>query len=409
MSKPVVLDIFCGAGGMSEGFLQAGFDVAFATDLNEAAKLTYTNRHKKLGHNVKFACMDIKLFADKEFLKGFLEDRVIDVVCGGPPCQGFSLAGKRDKSDPRNMLFKSYIEVIKNVKPKYFLMENVEGLLSMVFDIFNGISGEIYINKTVPEILINEFLHIGYKVDYKVLSANDYGVPQTRRRVFFIGHMVKKRADGTYEDIVSPVDFPKRNVVRDVTIKEAIDDLSFLESGHKSKKYKKRYNSQYQLQSREGRTPDINGNRLKAKELYNHEASKHNEIIIKRFSLLEEGEDLESIKQKISSDEWEMLKTKKLRCERVIGNMPSPTILTLPDDLVHYSKNRIMTVREFARIQSFDDSFEFLGKRTTGGKQRKTDLPQYTQVGNAVPPLMAKAVAQEIFAAIMKTEKTVEP
>ncbi len=405
MIKPVVLDIFCGAGGMSEGFLQAGFDVAFATDLNEAAKLTYTNRHKKLGHNVKFACMDIKLFADKEFLKGFLEGRSIDVVCGGPPCQGFSLAGKRDKSDPRNMLFKSYIEVIKNVKPKYFLMENVEGLLSMELDEFKGISEDIYINKTVPEILINEFLHLGYKVDYRVLSANDYGVPQTRRRVFFIGHMVEKTSEGTYIDLVSPVDFPRRNIVRDVSIKEAIDDLSFLEAGHKSKKYKKKCNSQYQLQSREGRTPDINGKGVKTKELHNHEASKHSDLVIKRFSFLNEGEDLETIKQRLNSDEWNKIKTKKLRCERVIGNMPSPTILTLPDDLVHYSKNRIMTVREFARIQSFDDSFEFLGKRTTGGKLRKTDLPQYTQVGNAVPPLMAKAVAQEIFLAINKTIK----
>ncbi len=405
MNKPVVLDIFCGAGGMSEGFIQAGFDVAFATDLNEAAKLTYTNRHKKLGHNVKFACMDIKLFAKKEFLKDFLGERTIDVVCGGPPCQGFSLAGKRDKSDPRNMLFKSYIEVIKNVKPKYFLMENVEGLLSMELDEFKGISGEIYTNKTIPEILINEFLHIGYSVNYRVLSANDYGVPQTRRRVFFIGHMVEKASDGTYINLVSPVNFPQRNIARDVTIKEAIDDLSFLESGHKSKKYKKKSNSQYQLQSREGRTPDINGKGIRPKELYNHEASKHNDLVIKRFSLLHEGEDLETIKQRLSSDEWDKIKTKKLRCERVIGGMPSPTILTLPDDLVHYSKNRIMTVREFARIQSFDDSFEFLGKRTTGGKLRKTDLPQYTQVGNAVPPLMAKAVAQEIFVALQKTGK----
>ena len=98
MKKPVVLDIFCGAGGMSEGFIQAGFDVKFATDINETAKLTYMNRHEQLGYKTKFECIDIKKFSEKKFLEKFLEGEEIDVVCGGPPCQGFSLAGKRDKN-----------------------------------------------------------------------------------------------------------------------------------------------------------------------------------------------------------------------------------------------------------------------------------------------------------------------
>lgn len=405
MEKPIVMDIFCGAGGMSEGFMQAGFDVAFASDINETAKLTYTKRHEQLGHEVKFACEDINVFCKEDYLKKFLNNTMVDVVCGGPPCQGFSLAGKRDQNDPRNSLFKSYIETIKNVRPSYFVMENVEGILSMRFDRFEGISGEIYEDKLVPEILKNEFLKIGYEVNHRVLQANDYGVPQNRRRVFFLGHKVRELSKGKYENLVMPPSFPLRNIHKDISIKEAIDDLSFLDSGHTSKKYRKRkYYSEFQRSSLEGRTPNINGNPVSSEHLFNHEAARHSKEVIARFSLMKQGEKLSELKLRLG-EAWEEHKTNKLRCQRVKHNEPSPTILTLPDDLIHYSKNRIMTVREFARIQSFDDSFVFYGKRTTGGDKRKIELPQYTQVGNAVPPLLAKAVAQEVLKALSETRK----
>lgn len=406
LDKPLVLDIFCGAGGMSEGFIQAGFDVAFACDINEAAMRTYMNRHEKLGYKTKFACENIEKFSKKNFLMNFLEGKRIDVVCGGPPCQGFSLAGKRDKNDPRNMLFKNYIKVIKNVKPKYFVMENVEGILSMKFDKFEGVSGRIYINSTVTEILKTEFYELGYYVEYRVLQANDFGVPQNRRRVFFLGHKIRKLRGGKYKSVVIAPTFPERNITNDISVKEAIDDLSFLESGQSFDKYYNISNlSQYQQDSINGRTKASDGKPIKSVVLFNHKASKHSKSVIKRFNLLKEGENLSSLFNRIDIKTWEMYKTKKLRCQRINSNEPSPTVLTLPDDLVHYSKNRIMTVREFARLQSFDDSFEFLGKRTTGGSRRKTDLPQYTQVGNAVPPLMAKAIAQKIMEALIEDER----
>lgn len=403
MKKPIVLDIFCGAGGMSEGFIQAGFDVAYASDINEDAKITYMNRHTQLGYKTIFACEDIRVFSTEEYLKSFIGDIQVDVVCGGPPCQGFSLAGKRKQDDPRNMLFKSYIQTIKNVKPYYFVMENVEGILSMKFDEFEGIDGKIYKNKTVPDILKSEFYGIGYKVDYMVLQANDFGVPQNRRRVFFLGHKIKVINDEKYTHLVTPPNFPLRNTDNDVCVKDAIDDLAFLESGHSKKRYprRKKY-SEYQLKSISGRTPSADGVTIKADVLHNHQASRHSSDIIKRFSLLVPGENLIQLKERLGKEQWEEHKTNKNRCQRIRSNEPSPTILTLPDDLVHYSKNRIMTVREFARIQSFDDSFVFLGKRTTGGDRRKVELPQYTQVGNAVPPLLAKAVACEILTAISK-------
>lgn len=401
MGQPIVLDIFCGAGGMSEGFIQAGFDVRFATDINETAKLTYMNRHNKLGYETKFMCKDIREFSKKSFLKKFLGGIEIDVVCGGPPCQGFSLAGKRDKNDPRNMLFSRYINVIRNVKPKYFVMENVEGILSMKLDKFIGIKKVVYEDKTVAEILIEEFFQIGYYVEYKVLQAIDYGVPQTRRRIFFLGHKIRRFKGGKYKDLVQPPKFPTGNNNEILTIKDAINDLAFLESGHKSSRYKNNIElTKYQKQSIKGRTPKKDGKTIESKQIFNHEAAHHSERVKERFTLMKQGEDLVSLKNKLKDSEWEIYKTKKTRCKRAIENKPAPTVLTLPDDLIHYSKNRIMTVREFARLQSFDDSFEFLGKRTTGGDRRKTDLPQYTQVGNAVPPLLAKAVAEEIMNAI---------
>ena len=134
---------------MSEGFIQAGFNVAFASDINRAAELTYVNRHRQLGYPVKFACMDIKEFSKKEFLKKFIGDTKIDVVCGGPPCQGFSLAGKRSKDDPRNLLVKHYIQVISVVKPRYFVMDNVEGILSFELDNFEGLNKGVYMKTLV--------------------------------------------------------------------------------------------------------------------------------------------------------------------------------------------------------------------------------------------------------------------
>lgn len=397
----MVFDIFCGAGGMSEGFIQAGFDVRFATDINETAKLTYMNRHCQLGYETEFACLDIKEVAQKRFLNKFLGGVTIDVVCGGPPCQGFSLAGKRDKNDPRNKLFKSYINVIKNVKPKYFVMENVEGILSMKFDEFIGVKKKVYINKKVSDILIDEFWQIGYHVEYRVLQASDYGVPQNRKRVFFIGHAIKRFRGEKYKSLVTPPRFPEKLSSEPITIKEAIDDLAFLDAGHRSTRYINMTQlSKYQASSIEGRTPTRDQKSLKSLQVHNHEAAQHSKKVVDRFALMNQGDNVGNLKRRLNGSEWKVYETRKTRCKRAIEDKPSPTILTLPDDLIHYEKNRIMTVREFARIQSFDDSFEFLGKRTTGGDRRKLELPQYTQVGNAVPPLLAKAVAVEIMKAL---------
>lgn len=390
MKRYKVLDLFSGAGGMAEGFLQAGFDIPYASDKSEQAALTYQYRHRdQLGYELQYFCGDIQELAEEKKLREFLSKDYskIDVVCGGPPCQGFSMAGKRNPNDMRNQLVRSYINILKQIQPKYFVMENVTGILSAKFSLYEG-QTVVYENEMVKSVLIKEFAAIGYShVVVKTLDASDYGVPQRRKRVIFLG---------TRDDVTSLLTHPKPlNQSKDSAFK-ALSDLENIEIGSKIETYIDKASSSYQIESRKGRTPTADGKNLQAKKLANHETSKHTSLIVDRFSLLKPGEDFKKVYPNLSLDLQDRFQTRKHNCRRMLPDEPSPTVLTLPDDMVHYSKNRILTVREMARLQSFDDSFEFLGKRTTGGHLRKQETPQYTLVGNAVPPLLAKAIALEI-------------
>jgi DNA (cytosine-5)-methyltransferase 1 len=402
-----VLDLFSGAGGMSEGFLQAGFKVPNACDFSSEAALTYQNRHNQLGYNQSvFHKGDLKELTKPKVLREFLGGKKISVVVGGPPCQGFSLTGKRNQEDHRNFLFLDFLKVVKLVKPKYFVIENVEGILSFKIEKLKGISHVYYENITVPEIIKQESEKMGYQVRYKLLNAKNYGVPQNRPRVIFFGHQIKK-VNGNTIDLVQPPNFPAPFDFF-VTVAEAISDLRFLKSGYKADKYSNRYKlSKYQMDLRGGLTPNINGNSINAENLVNHSASKHEEKVIERFRKLRQDENIGQLLSRLSEEERKHYFTKKYRCTKLHKDKVSPTVLTLPDDIVHYDPEnpRILTVRELARIQSFDDSFEFLGKRTTGGDRRKYETPQYTQVGNAVPPLFAKAIATEIMRALKNNKE----
>ncbi|ENU10106.1 DNA cytosine methyltransferase [Acinetobacter calcoaceticus] len=390
MKRYQVLDLFSGAGGMAEGFLQAGFDIPFASDRSPQAALTYEYRHREqLGYKLDYFCGDVQELAEEKKLREFLGKEFfnIDVICGGPPCQGFSMAGKRNPDDLRNQLVRSYINILKQVQPKYFVMENVTGILSAKFSVYQGQSQD-YENELVTKVLLKEFREIGYEnVVVKTLDASDYGVPQRRKRVIFLG---------TRDDINIHLLHPEPLKTNKISAKDALSDLENIEIGSKEEEYRREVESEYQSDSRKGRTPNSNGKKVKSKKLVNHETSKHTPLVIERFNLLSPGEDFKKIYNNLSEDQQERYKTRKHNCRRMLPNEPSPTVLTLPDDMVHYSKNRILTVRELARLQSFDDSFEFLGKRTTGGVLRKQETPQYTLVGNAVPPLLAKAIALEI-------------
>lgn len=434
---PYAIDLFCGAGGCSEGLIQAGFHILFSSDISDMVELTYRHRHEQLGliqgKNTWFERADIKNLTGKD-IKEHIESLEIfqgksmpdiDLMIGGPSCQGFSRAGRRDKNDPRNILFGEYVRVISEVRPKYIVLENVEGFTDMQFLGYVGITGIKYPDGSVtPFILRSELQEIGYKtLEPRILNAADYGVPQRRNRIIFIG----------YRDDMIPPKYPEPTVEnkKQISLLEAIGDL--ISDPTKRKKYNKKI-SRFQKESREGRTPDINGKPISGpKTPMNNELPGSCALVEERFSLflpgetgtllkkrvMEDGIDIsdkpelialcsnklaknekEVVKLfksgKVTKEEAEVLLTKKNIRQRFDPNQPSATIVSIADDYISPWEDRTFSVREMARCQSFDDSFEFLGKRTTGGLRRRVEVPQYTQVGNAVPPLLAKAIAEEI-------------
>lgn len=613
------IDLFAGAGGFSEGFLQAEannkiFDFIAASDINENCELTHIVRYKhQLGINAGFLTQDI---TEPDFLDNLLDvigDKKIDVVCGGPPCQSFSLAGKRKKYDKKDDLFYHYLQIIKVLQPKYFIMENVKGILTKeagkvkelilkeinsIVDINEiprliefikslknaAITDEFLIDCLINRIEIEQFgdakidqaklsyiktierkfRHITPKiVDYKtsktdqristirhgfnllsrnkewdklkrdiirekdfcnidndsfvetinnflneideeqiinkiktafyqlsipneyhkvrddiitalkiyvlglddvlsivrdfadryqlekldkliseirlykidspfVANASKYGVPQNRERVLFIGC----RKDQKFISEIRPT-------VEDdekVTVFEALFDLDGIRNNDEAHHYSEidfrdqlsdelmiLYNNQkkrridgkttaksgktYSEWSKEGR---LNGrfknvsppfyvrnkselNKIDYSNpniLYNHKTSNQNSDVIKRLDIIREIGDYKNAQPKLEACG---LVSNKRNYTVLNPKAQSPTMMTIPDDYIHYNSPRSLTVREMARLQSFDDSFVFQGKRSTGGNNRKSEIPQYTLVGNAVPPLLARAIAMEIL------------
>ncbi|MGL4731770.1 MAG: DNA cytosine methyltransferase [Clostridium sp.] len=436
------IDLFCGAGGMSEGILQAGFHILFSSDINESVELTYTNRHEQLGYtqgyNTFFKRADVRELTGDYILNQINQlrfwqdehiefDGDIDAIFGGPPCQGFSLAGRRIADDPRNMLFREYVRVINEIRPKYVIMENVTGFMNTILDGFVGLDeNRIYHNQTAPTILTAELQAIGYNVlEPQILDASNFGVPQRRLRAIFIAYRA---------NVLEP-QYPIGDNNNITTIADALGDLIL------NPNIRMNINPEltdYQLASINGRTPSINGNTIHSDNiLLNSELSAHSQIIIQRFSLYRQGESTANLRERIkqeginldncpellnhistklniSTDRLlelfltanvderllnELLTRKNMR-RRLDSQNVSGTVVSLPDDFISPFENRTFSVREMARLQSFDDSFEFLGPRTTGGERRRKEVPQYTQVGNAVPPLLARAIALEIRRAL---------
>jgi DNA (cytosine-5)-methyltransferase 1 len=612
------VDLFAGAGGFSEGFLQAEannkiFDFLLANDINENCELTHRVRYNyQLGLDAEFITQDI---SEPTFLDNLLkkiENKQVDVVCGGPPCQSFSLAGKRKKFDKKDDLFYHYLKVIRQLRPKYFVMENVKGILTkeggkiremilkeiksiidlkefptflaFVSDLkktfrdktfiiecyllrlqfesatdsklsdlkdkyidqleskFKAITPKIVdykTSKTNPNILTirhgfnllqrdKELEYIRKKVivekahndldndlfvedfdqfltsinpsnivdkitlafskinppdsfkkdvqeiitalevytstfddcvqelkkfsketktesefdnilesirlyrinDPFIALASNYGVPQNRERVLFIGC---RKDQKLFSQVPPSVKLSDR-----VTVFEALHDLDFINNDEEVSDYetvdiKSKYNGEankmlsllkkrsidgdprtgaltFAEWSRKGR---LNGRfRIKppvyvrnfneyreielmpAKTLQNHKTSNQNDEVLKRLKTIHSEGDYDLAKEKLKELG---LESDKRNYNVLIADSQSPTVMTIPDDYIHYYSPRALTVREMARLQSFDDSFVFQGKRTTGGDKRKSEVPQYTLVGNAVPPLMARAIAMEIL------------
>lgn len=605
------VDLFAGAGGISEGFIQAYtddkyYDFILASDINENCELTHRVRYnEQLGLSTKFITEDIMSPTFLHHLKKALGKKEVDVVTGGPSCQSFSLSGRRKRFDKRDGLFNHYLKVIRALRPKYFVMENVKGLLTkdngrfkveimremrsiiddkavnsffdftedllkktcsqflasvillklqmeitsdekkatefkeQFFDLLDSqlrnmtrqinyrisksdryistirhglyllrhneqrekISSDIINEKTVSNIdndlfveKINEFLsaisdeEISYKIKFSigqvealkdagqeteellkavdlysysldecfdelqhlakdkklkkefdnimsrlrlynveqtVLLSSDYGVPQNRERVVFIG---SRNDQEPIKSIPATVKEEEK-----VTVYEALADLVFIGNGEICTKYAKpnhhpKYDGLIRRRkvdgglSEEGMTfaewsrvgrlnhrfqfecqpfyvkdlDDLNHNQnIEKAELFNHQTSAQNKTVMQRLKVIAEyGGYTDECKKKLKELG---LESNKRNYFVLKADGQSPTVVTMPDDFIHYSRYRAMTVREMARLQSFDDSFVFQGKRQTGGDKRKSEIPQYTLVGNAVPPLMARAIGNEIL------------
>lgn len=343
----IIGDLFAGVGGMSEGFRMAGFDVAFAIEFDKDIAASYKRNHSETDVVADDICnVNVEMLHEKH--------PHVDVIIGGPPCQGFSQKGKRlSLDDPRNFLFKQFVKFVEEFEPKYFVLENVPNIITTS-------------NGYFKEQIVKSFEDLGYQVTCGVLCAKDYGVPQDRRRAIFLGEKNKL-------EITLPL--PKDTVV---SVKDAIYDLPFIESGEgvEERDYDKKPMSAYQKMLRNG-----------AAKLYNHVATKHSKSALERLRMIPKGKGKEVLPKElltksIYSGTW---------C-RLLEDGIAPTITTRFDTpssgrFTHPILDRCLTIREAARIQSFPDTFRFYGNRTC----------QMKQVGNAVPPLLAKAIAEVII------------
>jgi DNA (cytosine-5)-methyltransferase 1 len=337
-----VIDLFCGCGGLSFGFERAGYNVLVGIDNDKAALRTFEHNHK----NSNTICGDITNISYSD-IKNVIGDKKIDVIVGGPPCQGMSLSGPRQIHDPRNRLYLSFIRLVEEIKPKGFVIENVPGLIGL----FGG---------AIKDSIIQEFSNLGYQVKYEILDASEYGVPQTRRRVVFVGLQDKM------------FDFPKPNPLPIVTCEMAIGDLPPLETelGSGAQAYIQPAKCEYQIIMREN-----------SREIYNHVAAEHSERVRCIIALVPEGGNYKSLPPDLRET-----RNFHVAWTRFDGKKPAPTIDTGHRHHFHYKYNRVPTVRECARIQSFPDSFIFHGNKTE----------QFRQVGNAVPPILAEQIAGEL-------------
>ena len=346
-----VLDLFCGCGGISEGYHLAGFDIAGGIDFNEYATVTFKYNFKEAKvHNI-----DIASFSNEQIMEEYHD---VDVIVGGPPCQGFSSANRwqKETEDPRNKLFFEYIRFVQQIKPKVIMIENVRGLLTRD----NG-----YAIKRIQEILGS----VDYNINYQVLDASEYGVPQNRKRAIIVG--IRK----DYKDIT----FDFKNIVKQpkTTVEDAIGELYDFEKCEDGKK----------LLAGKPDSPLRKFLRNEDNTVIDQDIVYPAEKVQKRISYVPQGGNWKDVpaelwpsdRQNRHSSAYKRLDPKTQSCTIDTGNAHS--------NYFHPLYNRIPTIRESARLQSFPDCFEFQGPR--GSK--------YRQVGNAVPPLLAKAVADEIL------------
>ena len=391
LKKHTYIDLFAGCGGISLGLFHAGWHGLFAI---EKDKMAFGTLQKNLilkkdhfnwpmwlpqtEHDIKEVMKNYR--SELENIKG-----KVDLVVGGPPCQGFSMAGKRNEGDKRNKLIDAYVEFIEIVKPKMLFFENVKGF---TIGFKKDATKEDTRGKAYSNYVTKALKKLGYNVEAKILDFSEYGIPQRRKRFILVGVL-----EGDAKTFFSILEqdrkgfLQKKGLKQKNTIKGAISDLHQKNGDIDSPDSKNflagtysRTKSNYQKLMRKEEAPKIPDS---------HRFTNHGDETVTLFKLLLKKAERS---KRIDGDERKKYGLKK-RGMTVLGeNDPSPTLTTHPDDYLHYLEPRILTVREYARIQSFPDWYEITGKYTTGGKQRVKEVPRYTQLGNAIPPLFGEQV-----------------
>jgi DNA (cytosine-5)-methyltransferase 1 len=406
--RPKFIDLFAGCGGFSLGFCHAGWQGTFAIERDPAAFKTFSRNFLE-GAEVSNLFdwpdwlpkknLDIRRVL-REYGAELLKMRgSIDAIIGGPPCQGFSFAGHRRRTDSRNQLFRAYMEFVKIVRPRFVLIENVRGI-----SIEHGKKERLRRGPGRPAVpfskrIVKALKELQYIVDEpELIHASEFGVPQRRPRVFFFAYL--KTAVPAAIDFYGTLRSNRRDflqqrslpLTRPVHVEEALSDL-LLQHGTvacEDKSSPKGFDqgiyglreSPYQSLLRNGHRP--------GSPAQSHRFAKHRTETTKRFAKIQvqcrKGVQLHA-------RDREELDISKHVVVPLKGDQVGHTLTTLPDDYIHYSEPRILTVREYARLQSFPDEFEFDGPFTSGGDRRKKTCPRYTQIGNAVPPLLGEALA----------------
>lgn len=422
------IDLFSGCGGLSLGLTWAGaqgrlaiekdplaFKTFAANFLDSSSKLLPPFRWPdELSLERKAWPIDEFLNKHKSVLVTLAKDG-IDIIAGGPPCQGFSFAGKRKSNDPRNQLFKRYLEIVQIVRPRAVLIENVPGMaVRHGASKSDSVRGRWDSKGSAYEELATELEALNYDVEATFVDASNFGVPQRRVRLIIVGILKGSKGMPNRTGLASQVfrtlednqaSFLRRIGLRaPVSARDAIGDLCISES---SSSNLVPYDGS---DSRKGFTQlQYDGRRCKtAYQKWVHQGvisedmdsmrfANHSDIVRNRFQFI-----ISNCRQGVRMDEQARasLSLKKHRIHPMSGDEPAPTLTTLPEDVLHYSDPRILTVREYARLQSFPDWFKFQGKYTTGGTVRVKECPRYTQVGNAVPPLLSWALAEALVSVV---------
>jgi len=399
MNQKNFVDLFAGCGGLSLGLVKSGWNGVFAIEKSDDAFKTFHNNFCQEHSKLQFSWpswLPCRAMPTQQLLTRYLSQLKelrgkIDMITGGPPCQGFSLAGLRNPNDPRNELTQDYIAVVKIVQPKFLLLENVKGINLKFPD------KDLSYSQEIQRILESCSDH-GYRVYSSMVNASDFGVPQMRSRYVMIAIRgdLPKLLNNPFDSLKDAL--PHFRKIRGLTghetvVREAISDLEVTErilkpSVDTSGFFQISYDEQhclttYQKLMRQDVKKNFEPNSLRL--------ANHREKTRIRFQRILQ-ECPKGIR--MSKEDREKFELKKQSLTPLHPEKMAGTVTTIPDDMIHYHEPRVLTVRENARLQSFPDWFNFEGKYTTGGHRRKYECPRYTQVGNAVPPLMAEAIGE---------------